>query len=150
MIRVLLALPMLAMSQPSTPGKGDLSLRPLIGQDRLNGAVCSFWLEGGDEYRSDVFQWDSNEAWINITGQDVPVKLVKQRYLSVRPDAASIGDRQVLEFSGTDLRVTLRTRTTKVCAKLDTECEERSVAGELQVIARGWSRRAKVKGWCGS
>ena len=127
------------------------TLRILQHQDHVDGAGCSFRAVGSPAKRSDVFQWNlADEAWINVSGSDVRLKLVSSQRTPLRKDKTSVGDRQLLEFAGGGLRVTVRTKTTVVCPENDESCEVWSEEGVIEVVAGKRSWTARVKGECGS
>ena len=132
-------------------GANRSSLRILHRQDHIDGAGCSFQVVGSQVERSDVFQWNLvDEAWINVGGSDVRLKLLRSQEFPLRKDRASVGDRQLLQFAGGGLKVTVQTRTTSVCPENDESCEVWSQEGVIEVIGgkRSWTTR--VNGLCGS
>jgi hypothetical protein len=133
-------------------GGNQPSLRILQHQDHFDGAGCSFRVVGSPAERSDVFQWNlsNDEGWINVSGSDVRLKLLSSQRIPLRKDKASVGDRQLLEFAGGGLKVTVRTRTTRVCPENDESCEVWSEEGVIEVVAGKRSWTARVKGECGS
>lgn len=127
------------------------TLRILQHQDHVDGAGCSFYVVGSPAERSDVFQWNlADEAWINVSGSDVRLKLLNSQRIPLRKDKTSVGDRQLLEFAGGGLKVTVRTKTTRVCPENDESCEVWSEEGVIEVVAGKRSWTARVKGECGS
>lgn len=127
------------------------SLRILQRQDHFDGAGCSFQVIGSPAEKSDVFQWNlADDAWINVSGTDVRLKLLSSQRTPLRKDKTSVGDRQTLEFAGGGLKVTVRTRTTVVCPENDESCEVWSEEGVIEVVAGKRSWTARVKGECGS
>ena len=132
-------------------GENLPSLRVLQHQDHVDGAGCSFQAVGSPAERSNVFQWNlADEAWINVSGSDVRLKLLSSQRIPLRKDKTSVGDPQLLEFAGGGLKVTVRTKTTRVCPENDESCEVWSEEGVIEVVAGKRSWMARVKGECGS
>ena len=132
-------------------GENRPSLRILQHQDHFDGAGCSFQVVGSPAERFDVFQWNlADDAWINVGGSDVRLKLLSSQRIPLRKDKTSVGDRQLLEFKGGGLKVTVRTKTTRVCPENDESCEVWSEEGVIEIVAGKRSWTAHVKGECGS
>ena len=100
---------------------------------------------------ADVFQWDlAKEAWINVGESDIRLRLVKLRENPRTKTGTSVGDRQVVEFAGGGLRITLSTKITELCPPDSESCEVWSEEGELQVRNGRQSAKMRVVGFCGS
>ena len=151
MTRRLIFSVVLCMIALGVAGENRPSLRILQHQDHFDGAGCSFQVVGSPAERFDVFQWNlADDAWINVGGSDVRLKLLSSQRIPLRKDKTSVGDRQLLEFKGGGLKVTVRTKTTRVCPENDESCEVWSEEGVIEIVAGKRSWTAHVKGECGS
>jgi len=123
-------------------------IRKLRDEHHLDGAGCAFQLPMSS---SDVFQWDfGDEAWINLGGTDIRLHLDHARGANIEDGKGSVGDRQVVRFSGRDIRVTVTIAITSECAADDESCEARTVAAVISVKTPRRSISAQTKGTCGS
>jgi len=134
-------LPLLAADAPH-PQK-------LTNQHHLDGAGCSFQLEGAPDEGADVFQWDfDKEAWLNLGDRDVRVDVISMR--DIPSNRGSKGDRRVLTLRKMDVRMTIDTRKTSTCAETDESCEAWSESGTITIEAAKEKSVTRVKGTCGS
>ena len=131
-------------------GESHLQVRPLKYQSRADDSTaCAFRLTSSSEFRTDVFKWAmGDEAWLNVGGDDVSVRVVKEQDFPVRKHEITVGDRSIREFKGAGLRAVLDTRVTRVCPKDNPYCEMWYEAGTLSVTKAAASVKVQVKGAC--
>lgn len=127
-----------------------LQFRPLLNQNHLEGASCSFWLGSSKHASREVLHWDlMSEGWINIGSSDVKLAYVKPSKSPSAEDKLSLGAKHVLAFSAQGIRVIIRSRISQIC-RANESCEAWHETGEIQVIAGGHTIVSHVQGICGS
>ncbi len=135
---------------PAAFANGVIRLHPLINQNQVDGSGCSFWPARTDG-KLDYFQWDFlADGWINLGASDVKLTLVKDSQVPYPQDQLPLGRGHSLTFSGSGIRVVLRTHVTWVCPGNDESCEAWHEAGEVQVTSGKRRFSSPIRGTCGS
>lgn len=130
---------------------GSSQLRPLVDQNHVNGASCSFWLANAKKPAKDYLQWDLLSAgWINLGGSDLKLTFVKDPRVPNPQDQLPLGHSRKREFSGHGVQVILRTRVTWLCPGNDDSCEAWREGGEIEVKMEKQRWKSQIKGMCGS
>ncbi len=147
--RVLLPL-IVAYVATSSVASEDLSPRALRFANHVDGAGCSLQLLSTAS-KGDVFQWDFNdEAWINLGGADLRLHLLSSRGMNLEEWVGSIGDKQVVTFSGKDVRVIVTMTLRSKCPASDESCEAVRVDGKVLVKTPKHSIVFRARGMCGT
>jgi len=146
-LRVLLVLLATAIGASSFASE-RFRIGELRDQHHLDGAGCALQLLMSSR---DVFQWDfEDEAWINLGGRDIRLHLESTGGANIEDGEGSTGDKEIVRFSGPDIRVTVTTTITSECAADDESCEAWTVAAVISVKTPRRSCSVRTKGLCGS
>jgi hypothetical protein len=87
------------------------------------------------------------QAQMNIDGQDVMLRLVRQRARA--GDPLRVGQRSVEEYEGEGVRVRVVSTITKVCPRDEPTCETLSKSAVITVTKGGRTRTVRASGGCG-
>lgn len=98
-----------------------------------------------------MFEWDFHDrAWINLGSTDLRLHLLSSRGINLEEGVGSIGENQVVTFSGADLRVIVTMTLRSKCAASDESCEAVQVDGKVRVKTPKHSIVFQVRGICGT
>ena len=140
-----------AQRAKGTPPRIGSIQRLFLGDDECN---CTLYLPArrnavGDVEVPTVFTTADlrDVAQMNIDGQDVMLRLVRQRARAGGP--LRVGQRSVEEYEGEGVRVRVVSTITKVCPRDEPTCETLSKSAVITVTKGGRTRTVKASGGCG-
>jgi hypothetical protein len=123
--------------------------RGLRSPNRPNAGGC--YLQLLKTPSEQVFEWDFHDkGWINLGGPDLRLHLLSSRGINLEEGGGSIGQEQVVTFSGADLRVIVTMTLRSKCAASDESCEAVLIDGKIRVKTPKRSIAFPVKGICGT
>jgi len=127
----------------------QLTPRGLRSPNRPNAGGC--YLQLLKTPSEQVFEWDFHDkAWINLGGPDLRLHLLSSRGINLEEGGGSIGEKQVVTFSGADVRVFVTMMLRSKCAANDESCEAVVVDGKIHVKTSKHSIVFPVRGICGT
>ena len=135
----------LASAQPV--GAASFVLSPLsINQDIAPGCGTLVYLKGVDSGDSPHLGWTGGAPKIRLNGRTLTLQLVEEKWQHARRDRSSRGDRGLLRLSGEDLKVEIKPRLTRVCARNMPECESEDFDGVMTLKSGEASRSFDILG----
>ena len=126
----------------------NASKRALVGnlnQNLTDAAVFSNF-GGHEEFAKVMFaEFGQNNAWMNIDGRDVQLKLVKES----RGEQERVGGKWTRTLALRDISVTSNYVATRVCAPNDETCESTDYDATFVVRKGRSTQTVRAFGWCG-
>ncbi|MGI8918759.1 MAG: hypothetical protein ACR2H6_09160 [Pyrinomonadaceae bacterium] len=140
---------MLVLSTLGTTAAQNASKRMLVGNLNRNfdGCGCFFKFRGTRKNSPKVMfaEFGQNNAWMNIDGRDVQLKLVKE----IRGERERVGSNWTRTIAVRDISVTSTYVATRVCAPNDETCESTDYDATFVVKKGRRSQTVRAFGWCG-
>ncbi len=140
---------MLVLSMLGTTAAQNASKRVLVGNlnGNFDGCGCFFKFRGTRKNSPKVMfaEFGQNNAWMNIDGRDVQLKLVKEN----RGESERVGSKWTRTIAVRDISVTSTYVATRVCAPNDETCESTDYDATFVVKKGGRSQTVRAFGWCG-
>ncbi len=139
----------LVLSTLGTTAAQNASKRMLVGNLNRNfdGCGCFFKFRGTRKNSPKVMfaEFGQNNAWMNIDGRDVQLKLVKE----IRGERERVGSEWTRTIAVRDISVTSTYVATRVCAPNDETCESTDYDATFVVKKGRRSQTVRAFGWCG-
>jgi hypothetical protein len=133
-----------------TPAAAKSMIGNIADKNAPDGCGCSFSLPAEERKRSPRYAFasdlDEKDAWMNIDGQDVKLRLVQSTGSQER---AKMGSRLTRTYAAAGIKVLAVYVTTRICKPDDESCESTDYRASFTVKKGGRQQTVRLKGSCG-